>query len=128
MMLLPHMLDDLIGGLSPSVGNIALVAADMFGYSEGSQKTIESRIWGPTKPVAHAAAAVMLCLSVLNDPTQEWDEGHKLCYDQPFLATLFYEDVCENILLRIAELLRFQVPRCERFHIKENETIRFIPG
>ena len=75
--------------------------------------------------MAHAAAAVMLFLGVLGDPDQDWDAGHQLCYQQPFLATLFYEDVFRDILL-IAEFLRLQVPNCDRFRIRENETIRFI--
>ena len=126
MMLLPHLVEDLLGGLSPTVANIALVATGSFGYSTGSQKTVELRIWGPTKPVAHAAAAVMLCLGALPDPDQEWDDEHPLCYKQPFLATLFYEDVFRDFLLMPTELLRIQVPSCRRFQIREGDTIRFI--
>ena len=126
VMLLPHLVDELLGGLPQTVGNIALVAGDKLGYGPGSQKTIQSRIWGPAKPVAHAAAAVMLCLGVLNHPDQEWDDQHQLCYQQRLLATLFYEDVFRNFLLRPAELLRLQVPSCNRFHIAENETVQFI--
>jgi len=126
MMLLPHLVDELLDGLSPTVGNIALKATGPLGYSDGSHKTVESRVWKPTKPVAHAAAAAMYCFNVLDDPEQAWDEQHQLCYQQPFLATLFYEDVFRNILLRVAELLRLQVPSCDRFHIPECETIRFI--
>ena len=103
-----------------------MVAGDKFGYRPGSQKTVESKIWGPTKPVAHAAAAVMVCLGALNDPEQEWDAEHQLCFQQPFLATLFYEDVFRSMLLMVTELLRLQVPSCDRFQIRENDTIRFI--
>jgi N-acyl-D-aspartate/D-glutamate deacylase len=126
MMLLPHLVNELLEGLSPTVGHIALRVADMFGYSTESHKTVEAKIWAPTKPIAHAAAAAMLCFSVLNDPEQGWDEQHQLCYQNPFLATLFYEDVFRSMLLRVAELLRLQVPSCDRFHIRECETIRFI--
>lgn len=126
LMLLPHLVDELLGRLSPTVGHIALVAGDKFGYGPGSQKTVESKIWGPTKPVAHAAAAVMACLGVLNDPEQKWDAEHQLCFQQPFLATLFYEDVFRSMLLRVAELLRLQVPSCDRFQIREKDTVRFI--
>jgi hypothetical protein len=41
MMLLPHLLEDEIGGLSPSVGNIAVAAGAELGYSAESQKTVE---------------------------------------------------------------------------------------
>jgi len=126
MILLPRMLgDDFLDGLPPSVGNIALRGAHALGYKDGSHKTIESRIWGPTKPVAHAAAAVMLWLSVLKHPDQEWDKNHELCYRQPFLATLFYEDVFRDMLL-VAELLRIQLPGCRRFQIRAGDTVRFV--
>jgi hypothetical protein len=126
MMLLPDLVDELFNGLPYTVGNAALTAAYLWDYSTGSQKTVESRIWAPTKPVAHAAAAVMYCLSVLADPEEGWDDEHELCKKQPFLATLFYEDVFENFILRLAEYLRFQVPSCERFQISAKDTIRFV--
>ena len=131
MMLLPHLVDRLFGdGRSKrrySVGNIAFTAATQtFGYSTESRKTVESRIWRPTKPVSHAAAAFFLCLGAITDPEQEWDDAHKLCVQQPFLATLFYEDVFRDLLLFPSEYLRYQVPSCERFRIGTKETIRFV--
>jgi hypothetical protein len=36
MMILPHLLEDEIGGLSPSVGNIAIAAGAKLGYSAAS--------------------------------------------------------------------------------------------
>jgi hypothetical protein len=126
MMLLPNLVDTLFEGLPYTVGNTALTAAVQFGYSTGSQKTVESRIWAPTKPVAHAAAAVMVCLGILDDPKQEWDDEHSLCNKQRFLATLFYEDVFKSLVLLPAEYLRFQMPSCERFQIAGKDTIRFI--
>jgi hypothetical protein len=126
MMLLPHLaLED--DGLPPTVTNITLAACRSFGYAGGSQKTIESRFWSPTKPIAHAAAAAMLWFSLLPDPEHEWDDDHRLCLQQPFLATLFYEDVFRQVLLT-AEYLRLQLPACDRFHIREGETIQFIAG
>jgi hypothetical protein len=67
----------------------------------------------------------MLWLSVLKDPDQAWDKNHELCYRQPFLATLFYEDVFRNMLL-VAELLRIQLPHCRRFLIRAEDTVRFV--
>jgi hypothetical protein len=127
MMLLPNLTDTLFHGLPPTVGNTALMAGEALGYGEGSSKTVESKIWRPVKPVAHAAAAAMVCLNILQDPEQEWDEEHRLCLVQPFLATLFYEDVFINNLLWMAELMRLQLPNCERFHIAEQDTIYFTP-
>jgi hypothetical protein len=68
MMLLPHLLEDEIGGLSPTVGNIAVAAGAELGYSAESQKTVESQVWAPVKPVAHVAAAATLLHSTLDWP------------------------------------------------------------
>jgi len=125
MMLMPDKLDELFGGLAPTVGNVAGLLGAQLGYSEGSQKTIESRIWAPTKPVVHAAAAVMYCLANLKDPDHEWDNEHQLCYQQPFLATLFYPDVFQSILMHLTNLLYLQAPTCRRFKIRERDMINF---
>jgi len=126
VMLLPHLVDELLEGLPPTVSNVALKAGAKLGYSEASQKTFEWDIWRPVKPVAHAAAAIMLTFGVLSDPEQGWDEAHLLCYQQPFLSTLFYEDVFRNIVLMLTGLLHVQVPSCDRFKIRYSDTIRFI--
>lgn len=128
MMLLPDKLDELFGRLAPTVGNVAVLLGAQWGYSEGSQKTIELRIWAPTKPVVHAAAAVMYCLANLQDPDHEWDNEHQLCYQQPLLATLFYPDVFQNILMFLTNLLYLQVPTCRRFKIRERDMINFAWG
>jgi hypothetical protein len=126
MMLLPHLVKELLEGLTPAVGHIALTATRLRGNKD--QKTYEAKIWAPVKPVAHAAAAALVSWVVLEDPAQDWDASHQLCYKQPFLATFFYEDVFRNFLLQTAELLRMQVPGCSRFQIREADTIRFIAG
>ena len=60
-------------GLKPTVGNLASVLADLFGMSTESQKTIKLRLWAPTKPVAHAAAAwALFMIQVLKDKVT-WD-------------------------------------------------------
>jgi hypothetical protein len=126
VMLLPHLAKGLLDGLEPTVSNIALRAGAAIGYEATSQKTFESKIWHPVKPVAHAAAAAMFSWCVLKDPKHAWDEKHQLCYKQSVLATFFYEDVFRYFVLRTAELLRKQVLTCSRFHI--GETDRFVIG
>ncbi|HEY7329497.1 MAG TPA: hypothetical protein VH592_17795 [Gemmataceae bacterium] len=128
LMLLPHMLQELFEGLPPGVENVLGVLGAKWNYSVGSNKTIANRIWRPTKPVAHAAAAAILCLGTLKDPEHKWDDEHQLCYKQPFLATLFYEDVFRNILLNLTSQLYLQIPSCRRFKIRECEMINFALG
>ena len=125
MILLPDLMEELLDGLAPTVGNLVGILGEKWGYSESSGKTIESRIWRPTKPVAHAAAAAIFTLSILNDFEHGWDGGHQLCYQQPFLATLFYEDVFRNILLHLTSNLYLQVPSCRRFKIDNGDMINF---
>jgi hypothetical protein len=110
--------------LSPTVGNLSLLVGRTIGYSDESQKTVESKIWGPTKAIAHAAATVLLYFAALPQ-MGEWDENHKLCYKDPHLATFFYEDVF-MLVLETAESVRLQLPNCNRFDIRANETIKFI--
>lgn len=126
MMLLPHLVEELLEGLTPTVGNIALTATRIQGNQ--NQKTYEAKVWAPVKPVAHAAAAAVVSWTLLKDPGHDWDEGHQLCYQQPLIATFFYEDVFRDFLLRVAELLRMQLPACSRFQIREEDTIQFIAG
>jgi hypothetical protein len=128
MMLLPQLAWDQFDELPPEVRNIALSIGRSLGYSEGSEKTVESKVWARTKPVAHAAAAAMLSFGTLRRPEQEWDEEQQLCRQQPFLATLFYEDVFKDFVLTMAEILRLQLPSCTRFRIRENEIIQFVAG
>jgi hypothetical protein len=127
-MLLPNKLEELFEGLPPTVGNVLGVLGAKWGYSEGSYKTIADRLWRPTKPVVHAAAAAMLCLGILTHREHGWDDEHQLCYKQPFLATLFYEDVFRSILLNLTSQLYLQVPSCRRFKIRESEMINFALG
>jgi hypothetical protein len=123
-MLLPH-LENQLRGEPFTVRKITEVIGDVLGYEEGSHKTIEAKIWRPVKPVAHAAAAASLSLTILRDPRQGWDEQRRLCAQQPFLATFFYEDVFTNVVLWMAEIMRLQLPSCERFKISAADTVRF---
>lgn len=123
--LFPDLMEELLDGLAPTVGNLVGMLGNRWGYSESSGKTIESRIWRPTKPVAHAAAAAIYTLSILDDSKHEWDGERQLCYQQPFLATLFYEDVFRNILLHLTSNLYLQVPSCRRFKIASGDMINF---
>ena len=84
-------------------------------------------MWAPVKPVAHVAAAATLLHGTLDWPLGGlWNDGkHPLCVRQPMLATLFYDDVVRKCLLPMAESLRAQLPTCNRFQIRAEDTIRF---
>jgi hypothetical protein len=129
LMIMPHVsgtLEDL-GGLSPTVGNTALVIGRWFGYADESQKTVESQVWAPTKPVSHAATVFMWWIMVLDELAKRgpWDQQHKLCEQNSVLAALFYADVMKMILQE-SEKLRLRLPGLGNFHIREEDTIKFI--
>jgi hypothetical protein len=125
MMLLPQFAWDQFGEFPPNVKNIALSVGRSLGYSEGSVKTVESRIWAPIKPAAHLATAIMLFFAIWPHVRQVWAKKYPLCYQSPFLSTLFYEDIV-RFILKSAEVLEHQLPRCTRFRIREDELIRFF--
>jgi hypothetical protein len=126
-MLMPHLLKDDLGDLSPTVTNVALRMASKIGYCGESQKTIESKVWGRIKPVAHAAAAYMFWLSVSDLVFESLDNNRDpLFASNPMLATMFYPKILSRIILPTAELLRLQLSSCGRFRIREENTIQFV--
>lgn len=126
-MLLPQIEQELLGGLSPTVSNISMIAGEDEGYrGKGSEKTYLTKVWKPVKPVAHAAAAAALYWGSLHDLVDENDAHSELCKKQPFLASLFFENLFRDYILVTAENLRLQVPVCSRFNIKESETLKFV--
>ena len=62
----------------------------------------------------------------LPDLLDEHRESHPLCSKQPFLATIFYEDLLRDYVLDTAEHLREQAPTCTRFRIRADQTIKFV--
>jgi hypothetical protein len=125
MMLLPHVMEN-DDEFPPTVQNTALAVARKLGYEDGSQKTIEARVWAPVKPVVHVAAAAMFFVGSFDFMPAAWNDGrHPLCFTHPLLATMFYDDIARKILLT-AELYRVQLPSCTRFRIREDETIKFV--
>jgi hypothetical protein len=129
LMIMPHVSGNLeeLEGLSPTVGNTALVIGRCFGYAAESQKTVESQIWAPTKPVSHAATVFVWWNKVSNELAKEgpWDQEHKLCEQNSVLAALFYADVMKMILQE-SEKLRLRLPGLGNFHVREEDTIQFI--
>jgi len=96
------------------------VAATL-GMKKGSQKTIESKIWKPTKPVAHAISAYYVWHSVVYQRM-----GHPTTRNK-FWAFMMVPDFVKEVV-DISENFREQVPRIKQFRIKEDELIQFTAG
>jgi hypothetical protein len=107
------------------ISNIDSIArkliAKFLGYSEGSRKTIQGRLWPQTKPVAHAAAA-FIWTEVMDRP-QSWHDEHPLLAKDAVLATLFYPDMLKSII-RVSEGLRVRLPDL-KLRIRDEDVIRF---
>jgi hypothetical protein len=114
-----------IFGYAPTVDNLAAIMAEGMGMSRESYKTIESRLWAPTKPVAHAALALALFVE------KRWraekildEEPYWLCKHNLLLALLFYADVLTP-LVTVSEHLRRHILKMRAFRIKEQNTVKF---
>src|SRR2546429_4480545 len=63
----PHMLalagiTQRFDGYTATVQNMSQLAMEYMGWDGDSEATMKSRIWGPSRPVAHAALAAMMWL------------------------------------------------------------------
>jgi hypothetical protein len=112
--------------LPPTVENISTRwIGEALGYSEGSLKTIEAKLWAPTKPVAHLAATLAMWKIALNFLQEPWEQDHKLFNQDWFLGTLSYSDILEFII-QFSEEMRIRMLQFETFkRVSEDETIKF---
>jgi hypothetical protein len=124
--MLPHLLalkagkrTSKVDGFVPTVDNLSGIAKVKIGWHGDSVSTFKSRMWGPTRRVAHVAAAFVLSItaSKLLRPKQ-----HKSLLQALWSS---HELLYPNLL--IAERYRMQLPHIKQFRIKENQTIKFIP-
>jgi hypothetical protein len=111
-------------GLEPTVGNLAGIVAYGLRMSPESQKTIESRLWAPTKPVAHAAMAWFNFTALVIRVKGPWDQENQLCNHDLFLGAFFYPEMI-TMLVEKAEEIRLRLTGLKRFHIKEENQIQF---
>ena len=109
-----------VEGYEATVENLSTLAMDNLGWKGDSSSTFKSRVWGPSKPVAHAAAALLVWRQ------QTWeqelvpafpDDEHdffQLCLELPFVISEIVE---------LSEEFRLRLPLVEQFTIKEEDTI-----
>ena len=111
-------------GFEPTVGNLAGIVANVLGMSIQSQKTVELRLWAPTKPVAHAAMQWCWFMMRVGIDKVTWDTENQLCNHDLFLGAFFYPEMV-TMLVGKAEKLRLRLPGFKCFHIREENTIHF---
>jgi hypothetical protein len=107
-----------VNGFVPTVNNMAILAGDLLGLESGSQATVKSRIWKPTKPVAHAMCAYIVWHQIL------WEKWGRNPSADKQLAFLLLPEMVEEVV-ELSEMFRVQLREIDQFKIHEHETIQF---
>jgi hypothetical protein len=107
----------------PTVKNMSIVAMEELGWKGKGKSlpTFKSRIWGPSRPIVHAAAAYLLWCHYAERilPAEEQDDSFLFlsCVEQPHSIAA---------IIKKSENFRLMLPSIERFSIQEDETIQFL--
>jgi hypothetical protein len=107
-------------GFAPTVQNLAVLAKHRMGWDRDRDgtSTIKGRIWGPSRPVIHAAAILLADGNSRGFPITENPESWLPYLKDPELLRL---------VLIGSEFARFLLPRIKQFRIKEADTVEFLP-
>ena len=125
---LPHLHAEFLGcdlikyeGFAPTVLNLAVLAKHRMGWHEDRDgtSTIKSRIWGPSRPVIHAAA-VLLADTIARGFAINTVNLELLL---PYLKD---PELLRRVLL-VSEFARLRLPNIRQFRIKEADTVQFLP-
>jgi hypothetical protein len=90
------------------------------GWHVGSRTTFSSRYWHPGRPVLHAAAACILGIG-LRDRVVPWPPHIE------FFNEYFASPIELRKLILLSEVIRQQPLLLQELHIKEEETVQFLP-
>jgi hypothetical protein len=108
-----------VEGYQVTVENMSHLAMDFLRWTGDSVSTLKSRIWGPSRPVIHAALALkMWCVE--SKEVLESIGGHRA-----LLPLLIAPKALEGILAK-SEFLRKCLPFIPQFRIKEEDTVQFL--
>lgn len=129
-MLMPHLVAFATGdtpqkveGFPPTVENVTQYIMRHEGWTLGtSESTFKSRVWAPTKPVAHLAFAFALIVFIKRWETHASGKAktmHKLLTPYP------EEEVLRKIMDH-AENIRTILPKLRQFRFSEDDTIKFV--
>jgi hypothetical protein len=105
-------------GFAPTVENLAVLAKErMKWHSErDGTSTIKGRIWGPSRPVVHAAAMLLV---------DGYGRGFSITANpESWLPYLKDHQLLRPVLVA-SEFARRLLPRVKQFRIKEADTVEF---
>jgi hypothetical protein len=107
---------------APNSSNIAKNIAKSLGKKEGSESTIRSKVWAPTRPVSHLAFCYYwLALK------KRWEQESNLTNKRTIDLISPYPD--KTTLLQIisdSEKLRFDLFKLRRYDFSDDNTIKFV--
>jgi hypothetical protein len=107
-------------GFAPTVENLAVLAKHRMGWDRDRDgtSTIKGRIWGPSRPVIHAAAILLADGNA---------RGYSITQNpESWLPYLKDPELLRPVLLA-SEFARLLLPRIKQFRIKEADTVEFLP-
>jgi hypothetical protein len=107
-----------VDGFYPTVKNMAFKTMDLLGWEGNQTSTLMTKVWKPTRPVAHAASAFVYWHEELYE-----EFGHEPNVDKR-LAFLLFPKMVEEVV-KVSERFRSLLPQIDQFCICDTETIEF---
>jgi hypothetical protein len=110
------------GDFSPTVENFALWLKRAFGSETDDVSAFKSKIWGPTRSVAHLALVLgWHQIPLMKASADAQDNKRRIRFDAYYPS----DETIEKMLLD-AEYFRLKLPEIKQFRIKDEDTIQFI--
>ena len=131
-LVMPHLRDEKLkplqvvkGGefIIPTLNKMTLVAMKELGWTGKAESipTFKSKIWAPSRAVAHAAAAYCVCVLSRGPHISRRQQ-----VDAYFFKACFEHPSTIETLIRKAEGYRLKLAEIEQFKIKEEETVQIL--
>jgi hypothetical protein len=103
-----------IDGYVPTVENMTKVVMSALGWKGDSSATVKDKIWRPTRPIAHAAAALLLFYEDLIAASGE----------NPFVVLMRSPELL-NKIIRASEAIRGQLADVDKKRFRISRAIKF---
>lgn len=107
-----------VQGFEPTVNNMAHQVLDFLDWKGDSHSTVKTKVWKPSRPVAHAAAALIVWKEVL---WGKWGRNPEV--DKLFALCMLPEYVAE--VIEVSEYYRGMLADIKQFTIRDEETVKF---
>jgi hypothetical protein len=113
-----------VDGFEPTVTNLSAIIRASMGWDGDSDSTFKSKIWRPTKPIAHMAYTFVVNVVIPNLKTNPSPTNGSI------LEMLFPFPSNEKLLLMmiVAEKIRLELPEIRQFRITDESTLSFAPA